>query len=108
MMKQNRKVISLGIAVLLLNLIPIMMRAQAPKYSNEFLSIGIGARALAMSNSVVASTNDATSGYWNPAGLTNIQSNMQIAAMHSEYFAGIAKYDYGCVATPVDKSSVIA
>jgi len=29
-----------------------------PKYSNEFLSIGISARALGMSSSVVASVND--------------------------------------------------
>ena len=32
----------------------------APKYSNEFMNIGIGARALGMSNAVVTSTNDAT------------------------------------------------
>ena len=107
-MIQKTKITGLGIVVLIFSLMPSMMSAQAPKYSNEFLSIGVGARALAMSNSVIASTNDATSGYWNPAGLTNIQGNLQVAAMHSEYFAGIAKYDYGCVATPIDKNSVIA
>jgi hypothetical protein len=107
-MIKKTQVHCLGIAVLIIGLMPIMVSAQAPKYSNEFLSIGVGARALAMSNSVIASVNDATAGYWNPAGLTNIQGNLQVAAMHSEYFAGIAKYDYGCVATPLDKSSVIA
>ena len=35
----------------------------APKYSNEFLNIGIGARALAMSNSVITSSEDVTAGY---------------------------------------------
>ena len=68
--------------------------AQAPKYSNEFLSLGIGARGLGMSNSVVASTDDVTSGYWNTAGILDIEEDMQIGLMHSEYFAGIAKYDY--------------
>lgn len=80
--------------------------SQAPKYSNEFLSIGIGARALGMSNSVVSVTNDVTSGYWNPAGLTHIKSNLQLGLMHSEYFAGIAKFDYGALAARLDDESV--
>ena len=40
----------------------------APKYSNEFLQIGVGANALGMSNASVAGVDDVTSGYWNPAG----------------------------------------
>ena len=68
------------------------------KYSNEFLAIGVGARSLAMGNSTIASANDVTSGYWNPAGLTRIQSDWDVGLMHSEYFAGIAKYDYGAAA----------
>ncbi len=82
--------------------------AQAPKYSNEFLSIGVGARALGMSNSYITSANDVTSGYWNPAGLLGIGEQHQAALMHSEYFAGIAKYDYGAFATRLDTSSVLA
>ncbi|MBA3704674.1 MAG: PorV/PorQ family protein, partial [Bacteroidetes bacterium] len=81
--------------------------AQAPKYSNEFLNIGVGARALGMSNSYVTSVNDVTAGYWNPAGLLEIGNQHQIALMHSEYFAGIAKYDYGAFATRLDSSSVL-
>lgn len=94
-----------------INIICVLMSsavyAQAPKYSNEFLSIGVGARALGMSGSYVASVNDVTSGYWNPAGLANIGNQHQVALMHSEYFAGIAKYDYGAVATRLDSSSVL-
>lgn len=81
--------------------------AQAPKYSNEFLNVGVGARALGMSNSYISSVNDVTSGYWNPAGLLGIGNQHQIALMHSEYFAGIAKYDYGAYATRLDSSSVL-
>ncbi len=81
--------------------------AQAPKYSNEFLNIGVGARALGMSNSYITSVNDVTAGYWNPAGLLGIGNQHQVALMHSEYFAGIAKYDYGSYATRLDSTSVL-
>ncbi|MBL4594352.1 MAG: PorV/PorQ family protein [Flavobacteriales bacterium] len=80
----------------------------APKFSNEFLSIGVGARALGMSNSYVTTVNDVTSGYWNPAGLTQIKKDFQISLMHAEYFAGIAKYDYGAFAANIDSSSAFA
>jgi len=80
----------------------------ARKYSNEFLAIGIGARGLAMGNAQVAIVNDVTSGYWNPAGLSLINNDMQVAFMHSEYFAGIAKFDYGSIALPTqDKSRYV-
>jgi len=81
--------------------------AQAPKYSNEFLSIGVGARALAMSKAQVATVNDVTSGYWNPAGLLGIEQDLHVAGQHAEYFAGIAKYDYAALATKPDSSSAI-
>ncbi len=81
--------------------------AQAPKYSNEFLSIGVGARALGMSNAIVASVDDGTAGFWNPAGLIKVAGNLQINLMHSEYFAGIAKYDYGSLSAPIDATSTI-
>lgn len=83
----------------------VYTNAQAPKYSNEFLAIGVGARALGISNAVVSITDDVTSGYWNPAGLTHIESDLQLGLMHSEYFAGIAKYDYGALAKKIDEKS---
>lgn len=86
-------------------LLSVACIAQTPKYSNEFLSIGVGARALGMSNAYISSVNDVTSGYWNPAGLTGLSSNIEIALMHSEYFAGIAKYDYGAIAARIDSLS---
>lgn len=80
----------------------------APKYSNEFLAIGVGARSLGMGYSHVAATNDVMAGYWNPAGLLGVRGDLQVGAMHSEYFAGIAKYDYLAVAKPIDSVSTIA
>jgi len=85
----------------------VTLAQNTPKYSNEFLSIGVGARALAMSNTQAAITNDATAGYWNPAGLLNIKEKYAFSLMHASYFAGIANYDYAGFATPVDSKSHI-
>jgi hypothetical protein len=70
-------------------------------YSNEFLNIGAGARGLGMGGAQVASVNDATAGYWNPAGLAHVKDNPSLSLMHAEYFAGIGKYDFGSLAIPV-------
>ncbi|MFC2114988.1 PorV/PorQ family protein [Bacteroidota bacterium] len=80
--------------------------AQVPKYSNDFLSVGVGARAFGMSHSVVATSQTVNAGYWNPAGLTGLERDAEIGLMHSEYFAGIAKYDYGGFAIRIDEQSV--
>lgn len=95
------------ISLIFFVLFTINTNAQVRKYSNEFLSIGVGARALGMSNTGIATVSDITSGYWNPAGLTEITGNMQLGAMHSEYFAGIAKYDYGAIAIKIDSVSAL-
>ena len=82
--------------------------AQARKYSNEFLNIGAGARGLGMGGAQEASVNDATAGYWNPAGLLGVRDNPQFSLMHAEYFAGIGKYDFATAAIPLpDKKRVI-
>lgn len=83
-------------------LLTISTLLSAQKYSNEFLSIGVSARAQAMGNSVVASTSDVTAGYWNPAGLVFIDkaAGLQIGAMHAEWFAGVGKFDYIGMAIP--------
>ena len=83
------------------------LRAQAPKYSNEFLHLGVGANAFAMGNAVVAASDDVSSGYWNPAGLTGATEWLQVSAMHSEYFAGIAKYDYVGISHSLGKKGVL-
>ena len=79
----------------------------APKYSNEFLSIGVGADALGMGNAVAAQTGNVNSGYWNPAGLTQVNKWLEVGLMHSEYFAGISKYDYLGLAHSIDEKSTI-
>jgi hypothetical protein len=88
--------------------VTVSLSAQTVKYSNEFLAIGVGARQMGMGNAAVSGTQDVTAGYWNPAGLIGVKSKLQLAYMHSEYFAGIAKYDYGALAAKLDSQSVAA
>ncbi len=70
-------------------------------YSNEFLNIGSGARALGMGGTTVATASDATAGYWNPAGLSYTRDNPSVTAMHAEYFSGVGKYDYAAAVIPL-------
>lgn len=74
------------------------------KYSNEFLNIGVDAAAMGMGNAVVSSTNNVNSGYWNPAGLVNLE-HKQVGLMHASYFANIANYDYIGFGMPLDEKS---
>src|SRR5258708_7277027 len=83
-------------------LISTAASAQFRKYSNDFMNIGVGARSLGMSGAQVASVTDVYAGYWNPAGLVNINGTFCASLMHSEYFAGIAKYDFGSVTMPLN------
>lgn len=89
---------SLGFIAVLLLVSASTFSQAVRKYSNEFLSIGVGARAFGMSGTQVATANDITAGYWNPAGLLLLGQDLQLGLMHAEYFAGIAKYDYGAIA----------
>lgn len=87
--------------ILILLLFPALSFSQFRKYSNEFLNIGAGARGLSMGGAQVATVNNGTAGYWNPAGLVSVKDNPDISLMHASYFAGIGKYDYGAVAIPI-------
>jgi hypothetical protein len=95
-----------GITLLLLCFTSLSY-SQSRIYVNEYLNIGIGGRGLAMAGAQSASSNDVTSGYWNPAGLMNM-NNLQVGLMHAEYFSGNANYDYGAVALPLkDKKRAV-
>jgi hypothetical protein len=87
-----------NILLVILVSISFIQNSAAQKFVNEFLNIGVGARAHGMFGSVVAHVDDATSGYWNPAGLTQLDAPLQISAMHANWFGGIANYDYLTIA----------
>jgi len=57
-----------------------------------FLNIGVGSRPVSMGGAFVATANDVTALYWNPAGISRMNSN-QAMFSHTEWFADI-KYDW--------------
>jgi hypothetical protein len=84
------------------------INAQQRKYVNDYLNLGVGGRGTGMSGAQIASVNDVTSAFWNPAGISYVTSDLQVGLMHSEYFSGIAKYDYLGTAFPMkNKKGVI-
>ncbi|MFY7900145.1 MAG: PorV/PorQ family protein [Chitinophagaceae bacterium] len=95
-MKYTKRLLLLLFAIIAQN----KGNTQFRKYSNEFLNIGAGARGLAMGSAQIASVQDGTAGYWNPAGLVYVTNQPQLNVMHAEYFSGIAKYDYASLAFP--------
>jgi hypothetical protein len=64
------------------------------KYSNNFLSIGVGGRAHGMGGAVGATTSGVFSTQWNPAGLARSNAPLSVSAMHAEWFAGVINYDF--------------
>jgi len=85
----------------------IQAQVNTPKYANEFLALGVGARAAAMGDAQVAIVDDVTSGYWNPAGLLNQTNDYNGVLQHAVYFSGIAKFDYAAFSMPLDSLSAI-
>ncbi|OON68627.1 PorV/PorQ family protein [Hymenobacter sp. CRA2] len=80
---------------------------KTPKYTNEFLNIGVGGRAQAMGSTQVSLAQDATAGYWNPAGLVGQKTKYDAVLMHSELFSGVVKNDYAAFSMPLDERSAI-
>ena len=76
------------------------------KYAGEFMSTGVGARALGMGGAYSAMSGDVTHGYWNPAALSDMQYP-ELAAMHSRRFGGVVNYDYLGFAMPFRRSETL-
>lgn len=83
-------------------------QVRTPVYANEFLTLGVGGRGIGMGNAQVAVSQGIFAGYYNPAGLAATKQQYQGALMHTEYFGGIADYDYLGAAARIDTQSVIA
>lgn len=91
----NKSLIVVSISLLLLG-----SSSRAEKYAGEFLSLGVGARSLAMGSAFVALSDDATAPYWNPAGSSQMEKR-QIFLQHSERFEGMVKWDGGSYVHPL-------
>ncbi len=75
------------------------------KYGGEFMTIGIGGRALGVGSAYTALANDVTAGYWNPAGLARIEYP-QIAISHDERYGNLINYDYAAFAFPSGANTI--
>ena len=70
----------------------------------NFLKIGAGARASGMGGAFVGIANDATSIYWNTAGLSHLEQQ-EIIFVHNEWHQDV-KYEYLGYTLPINKSTL--
>ncbi|MCM2303485.1 MAG: PorV/PorQ family protein [Elusimicrobia bacterium] len=81
-------------------------RAAAGTTGSEFLLLDTSARGIAMGGAYSVATNDASSLYWNPAGLSQVP-RFSATFLHAQYVAGIT-YNAASVAKRINDSSVLA
>ncbi|MFH0778242.1 MAG: PorV/PorQ family protein [Candidatus Eisenbacteria bacterium] len=79
----------------------VVLSGARPAFSEEFtglafLKIGVGARAAAMGSAHLAVASDATSIYWNPAGLAAVEG-LNLHLSHNEWLQDI-RYEFLAVA----------
>jgi len=79
----------LGVICLIL---PAAASEEGTSAGLAFLKLGVGARAIGLGDAYTAVAGDASSVYWNPAGIVNVE-NVDVTLMHSEWFQDI-RYEY--------------
>jgi hypothetical protein len=86
-------------------LLPVLGAQRAGTATAQFLKIGVDARATAMGESFVAVANDASALFWNPAGITQFQTN-EVLIAHTSWFADIRHQFLGVVYHPSTEDAV--
>lgn len=76
------------------------------KYAGEFAYLGAGSRGTALGRAFTALSDDATSTYWNPAGLMEAKG-LQALFMHSKQFISSIQNNYLTLSTPYNENSAI-
>jgi len=71
----------------------------ATTLAGDFLSIGGSARALGMGGAFAAIAADASTVYWNPAGISGF-SKREALFMHSERFGDLINYNFATLVWP--------
>ncbi len=75
------------------------LHAHATKFAGEFMALGGGARALGMGGAFIAVANDASTVFWNPAGISGF-AKRQALFMHSEQFGDLVNYNFAAYVMP--------
>ncbi len=102
-LKFNKCVLTLICSLALIQaIVPKFAFSEDGSHTAEFLSHGVGARALGMGGAFVSIADDATAAYWNPAGLAKVEKNA-FSIMYSDSFGaaeggflnkGIVEYNF--------------
>lgn len=71
----------------------------------QFLKLGVGARGAAMGESFIATANDASALYWNPAGVVEVPSN-SVILYHAEWLVDM-KHDYAGILYRLSPADVL-
>ena len=86
--------------------VPALQAQKVAKYGADFLAGGVGGRALGMGATHVGVTEDVSAGYWNAAGLVNLEYP-EVAYMHAERFSGVVSFDYAGFGVPISAQSTV-
>ncbi len=81
-------------------LLTLFAPAYGAKYAGEFLSLGVGGRALGMGGAFVGVADDVTASFWNPAGLAQL-NRKELSFMHAETFGSLLNQDFVAFALPL-------
>ncbi len=71
-----------------------ILPAIAENYTGDFLTNGVGGRALGLGGAYVSIADDATATYWNPAGIAGVSDNYQFCLMHAARRSGLGAFNY--------------
>src|SRR5262249_33460650 len=77
--------------------------AGATKYAGEFMKIPVGARAVGMGGAFSAVADDATSPFWNPAGMVYLPYK-EAFLEHNEQFGSLVNHNFGSAVWPMKSS----
>jgi hypothetical protein len=80
----------------------VAAQAQATKLAGEFLASGPGARALGMGGAFSSVADDASAGYWNPAGLVQMDAG-QMMLMYSQRFGNLIDHNCFSLSHPLSR-----
>jgi len=72
--------------------LPTVTSAEEGSAGLAFLKLGVGARAIGMGDAYTAVDGDASSVYWNPAGIIDVE-NIDVTLTHTAWFQDI-RYEY--------------
>lgn len=106
-----KRIILFLVAVLLLTTSTLVFAQGETKVSKvgitaaPFLTIGVGSRAVGMGGAFVATANDASALYWNPAGLAPLQRS-ELLLVHTRWIAD-TNFDFAGVVLPLGEFGTI-